>query len=417
MRQSSFFSLRHPLFVSRTSLNGRCNATLLKEMITKRAADLLSYLEEVNQEMIEFLRRLVEIETPSSDPESQEAAFALLEAEISRIGYSCRHIPGTTSGGQFYAEPANSDSACGRQLLLGHVDTVWPMGTLKTMPFSIEGNVARGPGIYDMKAGLTQTVFALRALRALGVEPGVVPLVLVSSDEELGSEDSRETIEQIAREVERVWVVEPSFGDKGDLKTARKGVGTFTFEVTGRAAHAGIEPEKGVSAVLAMASLIQELESLSDFKAGISVTVGLVSGGTAVNVVPAAASATVDVRIPTLADAQRIDKAIRSLRPKHPEANLEIGGGLERPPLERTAANRTLWNLAQRLGCELGLELGESATGGGSDGNFTSIHTGTLDGLGAVGGGAHALHEFIYLDRLAERTALLALLLAEPSLR
>lgn len=384
--------------------------------MTKRAAALISYLEKANHEMLDFLHRLVEIETPSTCVENQDVAFTLLEGELTRIGYACRRIPGSTSGGQLYAEPTHAGSTSSRQLLLGHCDTVWPLGTLKTMPFRIEGNIARGPGIYDMKAGLTQTIFALRALQALEMHPTVAPIVFVTSDEELGSEDSRETIERLAREVERVWVVEPSFGDQGHLKTARKGVGTFTFAVKGRAAHAGIEPEKGVSAVLAMAGLIQDLEALSEFGAGISVTVGLVSGGTAVNVVPAEASATVDVRIPTVAAAERIEAAIRALRPKHPEARLEIGGGLERPPLEPTPANRALWNKARELGSDLGLDLGEAATGGGSDGNFTSIHTATLDGLGAVGGGAHALDEFIYVDRLAERTALLALLLAEPSL-
>ncbi|MCA9941084.1 MAG: M20 family metallopeptidase, partial [Anaerolineales bacterium] len=302
-----------------------------------------------------------------------------------------------------------------RQLLLGHSDTVWDVGTLQTMPCVIEDGKMRGPGVYDMKAGLAQMIFALRALRDLRLTPAVAPLVFVNSDEEIGSFESGSHIARLARQVARVLVLEPSLEPGGKLKTARKGVGDFVITVHGRAAHAGLEPEKGISAILEMARLIPQLDAMNDWERGVSVNVGLLSGGVRSNVIAPISQATVDVRIPTQADAERVTAKIRGLCPSRAGISLDIEGGINRMPLERTPRNRQLWHLARDLGRLLGLQLEQGAAGGGSDGNITSPYTATLDGLGAVGDGAHATHEFVYLDKMVERAALLALLiLTEP---
>jgi glutamate carboxypeptidase len=365
-------------------------------------------------EQVDYLRQLVRAESPSLDPESQKVMFDLLSQPLLELGYRVRRHPGRRSGGQLFARPGWHRRGAPCQLLLGHSDTVWPLGTLPRMPLVAEGNVMRGPGVYDMKAGLSSMVFALRALENAGIRPEVSPVCLVTSDEELASDDSRRLIQLLARRVDRVLVPEPAAGEEGSLKTSRKGVGLFTVSIHGRSAHAGVEPEAGISAVLEISHVIQELHSLNSPSRGISVTVGVVEGGTRSNVIPDFARALVDVRTRTLQDGEEIAARIRSIRPSRPGIRIEIEGGLDRPPLEPTPANLALWERARSLGHLLNAELTHCESGGGSDGNFTSRFTATLDGLGGVGGGAHAVHEFIYLDKLKERTALLALLIASP---
>ncbi len=371
----------------------------------------LARLYELREEFVEFLRQLVLQESPSTDPESQAGVRALLGEALSSVGFEIRHVPGRRTGGHLIARTG----AAPRQLLLGHMDTVWPRGTVARMPVEVDGDVLRGPGVFDMKAGLAMGVYALRALRDVGNAPALDPVFLITSDEELGSPESEPLIVDWAQRVERAFVLEPALGLDGKIKTRRKGVGHFTVRVTGKSAHGGLAPEEGASAILELAQLIQEIHALADPERGITLNVGVIEGGTRSNVVADSARAEVDVRVWTAGDARRIATALRSLEPTLPGTSISVSGGIGRGPLERTPRNVALWNHAAEIGRELGLDLEEGAAGGGSDGNFTSQYTATLDGLGAVGDGAHAMHEFVYVDRALERTALLAGLLSVPA--
>ena len=302
------------------------------------------------------------------------------------------------------------------QLLLGHCDTVWPIGTLATMPLQSDNGMMRGPGIYDMKAGLVEMIYALKTLKALKLQPKVAPIIFINSDEEIGSHESTRYIKRLAKLVDRVLVLEPSLGTAGKLKTARKGVGRFVIKVTGKAAHAGLDPEAGASAILELSHVIQKLFALNDPNKGVSVNVGVIDGGTRANVVAPESSAVIDVRVETQADGKRIEDTIHALQPEDNNVTLSIEGGIGRPPMERTTANRQIWNVASDLASLLNFNLEQGTAGGGSDGNTTSLYTATLDGLGAVGDGAHAAHEFIYSDQLPQRCALLTLLLLAPPL-
>jgi len=315
-----------------------------------------------------------------------------------------------------HARPADRGSRERAQLLLGHYDTVWPLGTLGDMPFEVDGDIVRGPGVYDMKGGVAQALLALDALRTFGLEPPVSPHVFLNSDEEIGSRDSRRYIERLARQMDRVFVLEPSLGPAGQLKTGRKAIGRFTVSVQGTAAHAGLDPGAGASAILELSHVIQSLFAMNDLERGITVNVGTIDGGLRPNVVAPRSEAVVDVRVATQADADQTERGILALRPAVPGTSLTIEGGFGRPAMERTPANRRLWALACRCGDELGMELDEALAGGGSDGNFTSQFTATLDGLGAVGDGAHAGHEHLRISQTLERAALLALLLMAPPL-
>ncbi|MCZ7525274.1 MAG: M20/M25/M40 family metallo-hydrolase [Acidimicrobiia bacterium] len=282
------------------------------------------------------------------------------------------------------------------------------------MPVRAEDGALAGPGTYDMKGGLVQMLFALRAVAEEGLELPALPVVLVNADEEQGSRESTRWVRALACRSVRAFVLEPSFGSEGRLKTARKGVGRFRLRVRGTAAHAGIEPERGVSAVLEISHQIQSLFDLNDVERGITVNVGTVDGGLHPNVVAPEASADVDVRVLTEEDAREVEKAIHGLRPVHDGITLEVEGGFRRPPMEPTARNRALWEAARGIAEDLGLPLGEATVGGASDGNTASLYTATLDGLGAVGRGAHAVDERVVVARMPERAALLALLLASP---
>ena len=383
------------------------------------AQQIHHYLREHLPEMVGLLEQLVLAESPSVVPETQAAVFALLAQALQGLDYTVTHIPGRQTGGHLYARPYARTRHAGSQLLLGHSDTVWPLGTLKDMPLSIEEGVMRGPGAYDMKAGLVQMLYALRALRELQLEPAVTPVVFINSDEEIGSFESTPHIRRLAQTVERAFVLEPSLGLSGKLKTARKGVGQFRIVVKGKAAHAGLNPEGGASAILELSHIIQKLFALNDPDKGITVNVGVIDGGLRPNVIAPESRAAADVRVRTHEDACWIEERIHTLQPESPDITLEIEGHIRRQPMERTARNAALWETAQRLAQDLPLnsDLAEGLAGGASDGNTTSLYTATLDGLGGVGDGAHAQHEFVALDKMAERGALLALLLMQPPMR
>jgi glutamate carboxypeptidase len=380
------------------------------------AKRILQYLKAKRSEMQAFLDELVRLESPSTVAAAQEAGFALLAERFRALDCVTLHLPGTKTGGSLYARPFLHEKHQPTQLLLGHVDTVWPLGTLAEMPSETAGDMMRGPGVYDMKAGLAQMLFSWQCLQELELIPEVLPLFFINSDEEIGSWESRGYIGRLARIADRAFVLEPSLGREGKLKTARKGIGRFTLKLTGEPAHAGLDPGKGASAIVELANLVQQLFALNDLEKGVSVNVGMIEGGVRANVVAPASSAVVDVRVPTQVEADRITEAIFGLKPANPAVKLEVDGFIGRPPLERTPRNRQLWQRAQQAGQALGLQLEEAMAGGGSDGNTTSLFTATLDGLGAVGDGAHARHEFIYLDQLLERTALLCLLMISPPL-
>jgi len=361
--------------------------------------------------MIADLGSFVERESPSDDKVCTDrfgdflAGFlgAKLDARIDRIdqpryGNHLRMELGPRDG----AKPI---------LVLGHFDTVWPAGTLEKMPFQVDGTRAYGPGIFDMKAGLVIGIHALAALQQAGRLTRPV-VFLFTSDEELGSPSSRALIEAEARQAHAALVLEPAAA--GAVKTARKGVGIFRVEVEGLAAHAGSNPELGVSAIDEIARLILDLHALNDPKTGTTVNVGVVQGGTRPNVTAASASADVDLRVTTIAEAQRIEELILGLQPHNPKARVVISGGINRPPMERTPGVARLYGLAKAVAKSMGFDLAEASVGGGSDANFvTPFGIPLMDGLGAVGDGAHATHEYVEIDSLPTRAALFAGLILE----
>ncbi len=301
----------------------------------------------------------------------------------------------------------------GQILALGHSDTVWPMGTLRNMPFREAEGRLWGPGVLDMKSGIAFFVYAVQALREMDIPVARKVVLQLNSDEETGSEASRALTEKNARRSVAVLVLEPGTGLTGKLKTARKGVGAFTVRVRGKASHAGVDFPAGASAVLELARQIDRIAGFTNLDRGITVNPGVIAGGTRSNVIAAEAQAEVDIRVRRLKDAAGLEKKFRRLKPFDKRCAIEITGGLNRPPMERSAGIVQLFRLAQKLGRELGVQVEESMTGGGSDGNFTAaLGVATLDGLGAVGEGAHAANESILTDRIADRTALLAKLLA-----
>lgn len=375
---------------------------------------LLEDLAGRRGELIALLRRMTEAESPSLAPETHDGTQRIFAAELEALGYRVRRLRGHSSGVQLWARPAQRSRGRALQMLLGHLDTVWPVGTLAAMPFEVDGDTVRGPGVYDMKGGLAMLLLALAALRRHGVDPLLTPVVFVNSDEEIGSYDSRARICRLATRMGRVWVLEPSLGLAGKLKTARKAVGRFTVHVHGRAAHAGLDPADGASAILELSHVIRSLFDLNDRARGISVNVGTVEGGLLASVVAPHSRAVADVRVCSEADAATVEAAIRALAAVTPGTRLEVHGGFGRPPMERTPRNRVLWRLAQREARRLGLELDEGLAGGGSDGSTTSLCAATLDGLGPVGAGAHSAEERLFLDATLQRVALLVLLLAAP---
>ncbi|MCP4048001.1 MAG: M20 family metallopeptidase [Gammaproteobacteria bacterium] len=375
------------------------------------ANDILQHLQGQRQEMIRLLESMVRVESPSDEPGTQHEIREIIATELEQLGFRICRIPGRNSGGMLYASYPSRDKGAKAQLMLGHYDTVWPLGTLGHMPFEVDGDIIRGPGVYDMKGGIAQALLALKTLRHFGIEPTVSPAIFLNSDEEIGSRESGRYIAALAAHMERVFVLEPSLGVDGLLKTARKGIGRFTVTVTGEAAHAGLNPGAGASAILELSHVIQTLFALNDFDKGITVNVGTIDGGLRPNVVAPNSQAAVDVRVPTQVEAEAITASILGIDTTIPGTSLIIEGHFGRQPMERTPANRQLWKLANQLGSELGLELEQGLAGGGSDGNTTSLYAATLDGMGPVGDGAHARHEYLLIGKTLERAALLSMLL------
>ena len=395
-------------------LASSAEALAMSQDLPKR---ILDYLDRNRQGMAELLERLVLCESPSGDRESLVHVMGVLSNAFSERRFRPFILAGKQSGGVLVAMPKERPRHRPHQLLLGHCDTVWPLGTLETMPARTEDGTFWGPGSYDMKAGLAQGLFAIEALAAAGIESlPVTPVFCINSDEEIGSHESTRVIIRFARSADRCFVLEPSLGPNGDLKTARKGVGSFTITVRGKAAHAGLDPGKGASAILELSLVIQKLFALNDVEKGITVNVGTIDGGLSANVVAPESKASVDVRVPSMQDAELIEKAIHAIVAETPGTEVSIEGSVRRPPMERTPGNQRLWQLARRSAEELGISIEQAAAGGGSDGNTTSQLVPTLDGLGAVGAGAHAVNEHLVLDKMVERSALLARLLSFPPL-
>ncbi len=365
--------------------------------------------------MTALVVEMAEAESPSQDAVSQEAMRSILISRLEALGFTVERLEGVNGCDHLKAGlPDQAGSTAPRQLLLGHFDTVWPVGTLLRMPVRFSEGRLHGPGVFDMKGGLVQMLFALRANLELGLTMPCSPVILLNCDEEIGSPDSRRHVEQLASGVERAFVMEPSYGHRGRLKTGRKGVGRFKLKVTGVASHAGLDPTAGASAIREVSHQVESLFELNDAERGVTVNVGTIDGGMGANIVAPEASAEIEARVRTAADAETVEAAIRGLEPAGERVTLEVEGGFRRPPLERTPRNRKLWHSAVSAAAELGIEIDEAQVGGASDGNFASTLTATLDGLGAVGDGAHAEHEHLVVERMPERAALLARLLAEP---
>ncbi len=370
---------------------------------------ILANVRRKQKEMIAFLQDLVECESPSNDPAAIQRFCDLFSNRISDIA-DCRFIPGGRFGPHLQCDfrlPGVRKK--GQILALGHSDTVYSMGTLAKMPFRSSKGKLMGPGVLDMKAGLVFFVSAMRTLRALDIPVTRNVRLQLNSDEEVGSETSRPLTEKEARHSVAVLVLEPGQGIEGKLKTARKGVGDYSVLVRGMSAHAGVDFSDGASAIVELARQIGRITTFTDLKRGMTVNPGVISGGTRTNVIAAEALAEVDIRIARLKDAAVLDRKFHSLRPFDKRCSIEVSGGMNRPPMERSAGIVSLFRKAQTLALDLGVKLEESSTGGGSDGNFTAgVGTPTLDGLGGVGEGAHSPGEYILIDRIADRTALLA---------
>lgn len=371
--------------------------------------ELLRHSEAALPQMLQAIETLVRHESPSTDKAAVDRCGRVLADLLRAAGGDVDLLPRAERGDHLRAR---FDGAGKAVLLLGHFDTVWPVGTLERMPLRREADRLYGPGVFDMKAGIVLAIGALTALRAAGMTHP--PLTMLwTTDEEIGSQTSRAAIEAAAQQSRAVLVLEPSLPG-GALKTARKGCGEFQLTVHGIAAHAGLDPGKGASAIHELAALVTELERLQDLSRGISVNVGIVSGGTRPNVVAAEARAIVDVRAPTRAAAESIEAAVRALQPRRPGTRLTVDGGFERPPMERGPGVAELFSRASAVAASLGHRLEEGGAGGGSDGNFTAaLGIPTLDGLGPVGDGAHAAHEHVQIPALPWRAALLAGLLAD----
>jgi glutamate carboxypeptidase len=375
---------------------------------------LRDFCRDARPWLLETIEALVSLESPTTDKAAVDQCGRALAARLEAIGGRVSRLPRADRGDHLLAE-----FGCGTSqiLLLGHFDTVWPVGQLERMPLVLSNGRMHGPGVFDMKAGIAIGMLATRALLETGVSLSHRIVMLWTTDEEVGSATSRAAIEDEARRSDAVLVLEPSLPG-GAVKTARKGCGEYELRVRGVAAHAGIDPSKGASAIHELARQIVLVQKLQDLDRGVSVNVGIISGGTRTNVVAEEARAVIDVRAPTQADAARVDAAFRALKAVDSRTAVSVTGGMDRPPLERTAQVARLYEQAFEVARELGQALGEGSTGGGSDGNFTAaLGVATLDGLGAVGDGAHALHEHVDIESLPDRAALVAGLIARIDAR
>ena len=361
--------------------------------------------------LLELIQKLVHVESPSDDKAAVDACVALAAAHAKSLGGRVKlhrqRVFGDLLEARFGPKPKRGSQK--PILLLGHLDTVWPLGTLKTMPCRVAEGRLWGPGTLDMKAGVAMALTAIEMLSEANLLQREI-ILLLNSDEEIGSPISRPITESLAAECSAVYVLEPAQGLA--YKTARKGTGNWRIDVTGIAAHAGVDFEKGASAIREMARIVEKVSGFTDLKRGLTVSIGLAGGGSKTNVIPAEAWAEVDVRIARKADGSRIERKFAALKPDDKRCTLALTGGINRPPMERTRGTVSLYRRAHALAQELGFSLPEAATGGASDGNFTSaLGIPTLDGMGAVGEGAHARHESIVLEHLAPRTTLLSAML------
>ena len=376
---------------------------------------ILSHIRDGQDATVALIRQFVECESPSDNAAAVNRFVELIADTVAPFA-RVKTVSGGTFGKHLVCEvQLPGGRKRGQILALAHSDTVWPMGTLRSMPFRQADGRLWGPGVLDMKAGIAFFIFAVQALRELDIAVPHKVALQVNSDEEVGSESSRALTEKNAARSQSVLVLEPGTGLAGKLKTARKGVGGFTVAVRGRASHAGVDFQAGASAIVELSRQIERIAQFVDLKRGITVNPGVIWGGTRSNVVAAEASAQIDIRVLRLKDVPALERKFRALRPFDKRCSIAVTGGLNRPPMERSAGIARLFHTAQTLARELGVETEESLTGGGSDGNFTAaMGVPTLDGLGAVGEGAHAVNESVLVDRIADRTALLAKLLAAP---
>ena len=385
-----------------------------------RARELLAYFEARGDRTLDLLGRLVAIDSPTSDKGGVDRVAALLAAELRGAGASVDILRHERAGDVLRAAFGPRGEAVARcggvpgsedgrpAMLLGHLDTVWPAGEAARRPFRIDAEMAMGPGVYDMKAGIALMILLARGTHEGSVRPLRPVVCLLSADEETGSPESRAHIEAEARRARYVLCLEPSNSD-GGAKTARKGVGRIVLSVTGRAAHAGIDPAAGVNAIEELAAQVLAVKLLESGPAGTTLHAGLIGGGVAKNVIAPKARAEFDVRVPSLPEWRRVETAVLNLRPRHPKARLRVEAALTHPPMVRTEAIASLYGKARRVAGELGFDLREGSTGGGSDGSYcAAIGVPVLDGLGVEGEGAHAETERVRLDRIAPRAALLA---------
>lgn len=368
----------------------------------------LRYFESRLDALVQTIRSFVEIESPSDNKQAADRMGAFLAGTFEAIGGHA-HIHRADNYGDNLQIDFRGDEKLKPILLLGHFDTVYPLGTLAKMPCRMEGDRLHGPGVLDMKSGSALMLYAIEALKAWhGALPRPVTVFLVS-DEEVGSESSRKITEELARKSAAVLVLEPAAGLAGAVKTARKGVGDYTVTVQGVAAHAGLDPGRGHSAIVELARQITAISKFNNVQQGLSVNPGVIRGGTRTNVVAAEATVEVDVRIKNAKQAAGLDRKMRALKPFDTRCTLTIDGGINRMPMERSAGVAALYKKAQEIAKQVDWKLGEAAVGGGSDGNFTAgIGIPTLDGLGGVGEGAHAVHEYILIPELPRRALLLA---------
>ena len=373
--------------------------------------EFLDYAENNAGDILGTLKTMVELESFTSDKQGTDALSDYLIQRLRELGAETTVIPQDQVGNHVVADIEGGE---GRIMLLCHMDTVWPKGTIENRPFTVKEGLAYGPGILDMKAGIAIALHALETLRTNRVQPKHKIKIVLNSDEETGSTSSRQLIEEEARKSDQVFCLEPGAGKKGALKTGRKGVGMFQVKVTGKAAHAGNEPEKGISAIEEMAHQILRLHSLTDFSRGTTVNVGVLQGGAVRNQVAAFAEALVDLRVTTTAEAVRVEREILNASPVLNDALVEVTGSLNRPPMERTESTAMMLNWVKEFADPLGIHLEETQVGGGSDAQFVAaLGIPVLDGMGGVGEGPHADHENIVVSELPRRVALLASIMAQ----
>ena len=375
---------------------------------------ILASTQSKNPWLLDHLRELVLIESPSEDPAAVNAAMQLAASWAEILGGRIKRHRQKGFGDVYELKFGPRNSHRKSILLLGHLDTVWPMGTLKSMPWREKDGKIYGPGTLDMKAGVVMALTAISVLKDLNAVRPIT--LLLNSEEEVGSPVSRPITERLAKESSAVFVLEPAQildNNSAALKTARKGIGNYRVHVTGIGAHSGVDFESGHSAVLELARQIEKISAFTDLKSGLTANCGVISGGTRSNVIAADARVEVDVRIARASDAKKVDRFFAGLKPFDKHCKLTVTGGINRPPMERKAGTIALFMQAKKLAAGLGFEVDEASTGGGSDGNFTAaLGIPTLDGMGAVGAGAHAAHEHIVREHLIPRTALLAAMLA-----